>query len=61
MAQERIKRQLKFFVNQIHGTIQELLNQHLPNYIQLASIYEGTARELLREGLAKLATEKIIL
>jgi hypothetical protein len=61
MARDRVQRQLEFFVSQIHSVIRGLLSHHLSYYHQYARIYRGTAKELLKEGLSKLALEKNVL
>jgi hypothetical protein len=61
MARDRVQSQLEFIVGQIHSVISTLLSHHLPYYHQYSRIYQGTAKELLKEGLFKLALEKIVL
>lgn len=60
-AIDKLQQQMAFLTRQFNATIGELQSHHLPACIHLHRVYDGTGKELLDEGIPKLAFDKMFL
>jgi hypothetical protein len=58
---DKLQLQMSFLAQQFNATIKELQSHHLPACIHLHRVYETTGKELLDEGVCKLASDKMLL